>query len=382
MTATVIGVNLTWLVPGVVGGSEEYTMRLLQSVVDRLPDDILLRLYAREELIEAYPSVVERHQVLTVPRSFAGSKPGRVAVENSWLPIVSRGDHVMHHGGGIVPLVRSTPAVVTVHDPQPLDLPQHFGAIKRHWIGRMLPYSVRVARLVVCPSRFTAERLRTLLEVPESKLRVVLHGHPGRGSSADLEADAGADESPSARFGRYLLYPAIAYPHKRHVDVVRTLSALGPGHRDVAAVFTGRPGPMLGSVLEEAERLGVRHRVHVLGRVPGSELEALYRSAVALVFPSQYEGFGNPALEAMTAGCPVVASDAGALPEVIGDGGVVVPVGDIGALSNAVTKILADRTFAEDLVERGRARARRFDIGIAAGQLADVYGELAQTRRS
>jgi alpha-1,3-rhamnosyl/mannosyltransferase len=150
----------------------------------------------------------------------------------------------------------------------------------------------------------------------------------------------------------------------------------------LSVVFTGRPGPELATVGEEAERLGVADRVHILGRVPEAELARLYRDAEALVFPSAYEGFGNPALEAMSAGCPVVVSDAGALPEVVGDAGLVVPVGDVDAIASSVARLIADRSLADDLRRRGHRRAADFDLAIAATQLADVYGELAESRRS
>lgn len=376
-----IGVNLTWLMPGVVGGSEEYTMRLLQAVHDHLDPRIHLRIYGRSELFEAYPDLSDQYSVAVMPQvgiPGGGSRPGRVLMEQTWLAAVSGGDAAMHHAGGTIPYVRRQPAVVTVHDPQPLEFPEYFHPIKRRWLHQIIPYSVRAARLVLCPSRFTANRLRELLDVPEEKLRVVVHGHRADGETTDGET-AGLQVD---RFGRYLLYPAIAYPHKRHIDVVRALAELGSESGDVAAVFTGRPGPELEAVVAEAARLGVQERVHVLGRVPRADLEALYRSAQALVFPSAYEGFGNPALEAMSARCPVVVSDAGALPDVVGEAGVVVPVGDVGAIARSVEKLMADQTLADEFRRRGVARAADFDLGIAAAQLADVYGELAESRRS
>ncbi len=380
----VVGVNLTWLVPGVVGGSEEYTLRLLLAVPSLLPDHLRLRIYGRPDLLDAYPDLAGGAEYVTTPP--VRSKAARIALEHSWLAHRSRNDDVVHHAGGTVPYVRAKPTVVTVHDPQPLDHPENFDPVKRRWLALALPHSVRVARLVLCPSRYTADRLRQLLAVPEHRVRVVPHGHRVAGGPAGDAPSwssrvAGASIEPE-RFGRYLLYPAIAYPHKRHCDAVRLLACLGPGLDDVQVVFTGRPGPESGAIHAEAARLGVADRVHHLGRVPAPDLEDLYRSAAALVFPSAYEGFGNPALEAMSLGCPAVVSDAGALPEVVGDAGLVVPVGDVTALAEATRSVLVDRRLADELRAKGRARARCFDVGIAAARLADVYGELASTRRA
>jgi alpha-1,3-rhamnosyl/mannosyltransferase len=370
-----LGVNLTWLVPGVVGGSEEYTMRLLDAVAEPVESTISITLYGRGELFEAYPEIAAKYRTEAMPS--VGSKAGRIALEQTWLAGKARSDRAVHHAGGTVPFVRRQPAILTVHDPQPLDMPENFHPAKRRWLERVLPYSVNAAALVVCPSRFTADRLHTLLGTPEEKLRVVLHGHRSPSSAGQPLSTAGSVGPSSVGRGRYLLYPAIAYPHKRHIDAVRMLSNLGGEYDDVDLIFTGRPGPELHDVLSEAARLGIGARVKALGRIPATDLERLYRDANALVFPSAYEGFGNPALEAMSLGCPVIVSNAGALPEVVGDAGMVYPVGDVGALTAAVAKLLSDRTLSEDFRRRGRERARAFDACIAAGQLAEVYGEIA-----
>ncbi len=372
-----IGVNLTWLVPGVVGGSEEYTVRLLEAVQPLIADRLRLRLYVRPDFAAAHPTVADRHTMVTAPA--IGSKAGRVALEQTWLAAVTRNDQLVHHAGGTVPFLRSAPAIVTIHDLQPLEMPENFGPVKRAWLGRAIPHAVRSARLVVCPSRFTADRLRDLLGISEHKIRVVRHGHR---PTPCPRAGPGHRPPPVERFGRYLLYPAIAYRHKRHIDAVQALARLGPELDDVKLVFTGRQGPELDRVLAEASLLGVDGRVVALGRVPAAELDDLYRSAVALVFPSAYEGFGNPALEAMSAGCPVVAADGGALPEVVDDAGLLFPVGDSTALADAVTRILGEPALADSLRQRGLARAGSFDPGIAARQLADVYSEVVDSRHS
>jgi alpha-1,3-rhamnosyl/mannosyltransferase len=305
-------------------------------------------------------------------------------MEQTWLARASSDDDIVHHAGGTVPYVRLRPGIVTVHDLQPLEMPENFDPVKRRWLHHALPYAVRAARLVLCPSRFTADRLHQLLGVDPSRIRVVLHGHRSdRRSTADGERESRpvtdrTDRTDWAdRFGRFVLYPAIAYRHKRHCDVVRAVAGLGAGFEDVAVVFTGRAGPELESVLAEAERLGIGGRVHALGRIPAPDLDRLYRTAAALVFPSAYEGFGNPALEAMSAGCPVVAADGGALPEVVGDAGLLCPVGDAAAFTAAVERVLNGGDDIEAMVERGTKRAARFDSGIAAERLAAVYAELA-----
>lgn len=382
---SVVGVNLLWLVPGVVGGSEEYTIRLLRAVHDQDPDGIVLRLYARPDLLEAHPDLGQRFEVVTARHrepgrslgvgATSGSKAERVALESTWLAMVSRHDTVVHHPGGVIPLVRSRPAVLTIHDLQPLVWPHRFSLLKRRWLGAMIPYSARAARVVLCPSKFTAEAIVTHLGVDGDRVEVVHHPHdpvpPG-------VTDPARDHELRSRFGTYLLLPGIAYDHKRHRDLVAALDRLRHRFPDLAVVLTGGPGPASPALAAQIARLDLGPRVHVLGRVSEDELDALYRSAVAMVFPSSYEGFGNPVLEAMARGCPVVTTDATALPEVAGEAALAVPVGRPGALAAAVARILDEPGLADGLRRAGPERARSFCSGVAGQRLVDCYRRAVQ----
>ncbi len=364
-----VGVNLLWLVPGVVGGSEEYTLRLLGALDQLRCDDLWIRLYGQSSLFEAHPDLGRQFETQVAP-TWGGSKPARIAAENTWLAAVSRLDDLVHHAGGVVPLVRSQSPILTIHDLQPLEMPEHFSPAKRRWLGTMLPRSVRAARLVLCPSRFSADRVRDLLGVAPERLRVVHHGH--RPTEPGVQSEE-TDADLRARYGRYLLLPAIAYPHKRHADAVEALARLADRHPDLSLVLTGRPGPETPALHQLAAERGVEDRVHHLGRVPETDLDALYRSAAALIFPSAYEGFGNPVLEAMARGCPVVCTDAGALPEVLGEAGLMVPVARPGALAAAVARVLDEPGLADSLREAGVARAARFSWLDAGRELAAAY---------
>jgi alpha-1,3-rhamnosyl/mannosyltransferase len=376
VTAT-IGVNLLWLVPGVVGGSEEYTLRLLRSLDTVDADDLWLRIYGRRELFDTHPDLARRFECEVAPAR--GGKPARVAAENTWLARATRHDDVVHHAGGVVPLVRSRPAVLTIHDLQPLEMPQNFSMVKRRWLRAVIPRSAHAARLVVCPSRFTADRIHDLLGVPETRTRVVPQGHDD--DPVD-EGISGAGEGTAAelhrRYGRYLLYPSISYAHKRHIDLVAALDHLRNRFADLSVVFTGRPGPEDGNLRAQAAERCLSERIHLLGRVPVDELDALYRSAEAVVIPSEYEGFGNPVLEAMARGRPVIVADAGALPEVCGDAGLVVAVRHPVALAAAVARVLDEPGLAERLSVSGLERSRDFSWSEAGRRLAGVYRSALQ----
>jgi alpha-1,3-rhamnosyl/mannosyltransferase len=367
----VVGVNLLWLVPGVVGGSEEYTVRLLAALDELAPQDLRLRLYVRPELHRAHPDLVGRFESVPVPRG-VGAKSARVAAEHSWLAAVTRSDALVHHPGGVVPLVRSTPVVVTIHDLQPLDLPQHFSSLKRAWLGSMLPRSVRAARLVLTPSRFTADRLVQRLGADPARVRVVPHGHPPVRPGPPEPADAARLRD---RFGSFVLYPGIAYPHKRHVDLLEAFARLAPDHPELSLVLTGGPAGATAEIERWCRTSAVGQRVHRLGRVPAAELDLLLRAAAVVAIPSEYEGFGNPALEAMARATPTVVSEAGSLPEVVDDAALVVPVRDPAALARAVDSVLRNPGVAERLRRDGPTRAEGFDDESAGRALLNSYRE-------
>ncbi len=362
-----VGINLTWLDPGVVGGSEEYSIRLVRSLAERSPDDLRFVLYCRQATLERYSDLADCFDTEIMP-VVKPNKAARVALENSWMAVPSRGHELMHHMGGVVPLIRTRPDIVTVYDLQPLEQPENFGVVKRRWLASTVPASVRAARLVVSPSLFTRDRLIETLGVPAEKIRVVPFGFE---PPSVIDVDA-----PSASgLGRYFLYPAITYVHKRHCDLVAALARLPEECGDVRLVFTGRPGPQTLPLRRQAQDLGVADRVLFTGRVSEASLTELYRNAVALAFPSSYEGFGNPCIEAMNVGCPIVTSDGGSLPEVAGPAAIRVPVGDVDSWVAAMVTLASSESERRRLAVNGYEQISTFAPEAATDRLLEVYRE-------
>jgi alpha-1,3-rhamnosyl/mannosyltransferase len=152
--------------------------------------------------------------------------------------------------------------------------------------------------------------------------------------------------------------------------VVVRATALVP---DALLVLTGGAGPEELAVARLVDDLELTGRVVRTGRVPFERLDALYRGAVACVFPSQFEGVGIPVLEAMARGCPVIAADATALPHVVGDAGDLVAAGDVEAWAAAMRRMAADSTHRAALIEAGRARVRRWAPEVSAAQLVAAW---------
>jgi alpha-1,3-rhamnosyl/mannosyltransferase len=370
-----VGVNLLWLVPGVVGGSEQYAARLLSALADAAPDDVELVVFALRPFAEAHAALASRFTVVTAPID-GRNKPLRVAFENTWLPrqVRRRRIQVMHHIGGRVPLVSFTPSVVTIHDLQPIDHPENFSFVKRRFLGRALPRAARRARVVTAPSDFVRRGIVARFGVDDARTAVVSAPVPVPDRTGTPRArPAVAGSQP------FFLYPAITYAHKNHGTLLDAFARLLSDRPQVRLLLTGGEGPCELDVRAHIDRLAIPSAVVRTGRLPHDELDALFDHAVALVFPSRYEGFGLPVVEAMAAGCPVIAADATALPEVVGDAGRLVDPDDVEGWRKAMEEQLdADRQAAG---ERGRARVAAFDAASSVAAVLRAYHRVASGAR-
>ncbi len=370
-----VAVNLTWLVPGVVGGTETYATGLLRALA-RCPRER----HGVELMLVALPALAQAHPDLTAafPTTFAPLPPGRhvvrrVALESTWLPAVlqrARPDVVHHLGGVVPPGSRAAPgaSVVTVHDLQYLHHPEYFSRAKRAYLHAVTVPSLRAADVVMTPSRFTGQDLVSRLGVQADRVVVVppvlqdLAPPDGPGPDAHDAMGAMGDGR------RWVHYPAALYPHKNHLTLLAAFAQLAADLPDVDLVLTGASGAgawgSAGSVevaLRDAiSRAGLQQRVRVLGHLERARYQRVAHGAAAMAFPSRFEGYGLPVAEAMRAGVPVLAADAGALPEVVGSapaGAMLLHPDDTAGWERALREVLTDAGVRTRLAADGRRRA-------------------------
>lgn len=323
---------------------------------------------AREVLLRAPHKSVWDHRAL--PRALRRDRPDVV-----WFPqnVISLGVRI--------------PSVVTVHDLLYFHIPEYphreYLPADILYMRAMIPRSLRLARAVACDSEWTRRDAIRLLGIPEDKMRVIPLA-PGRAFLDAVRTGPGGEVAEKYRLKRpYFLYAGTRSVRKN----IRTLfEAFARCHREIPhdLVLTGGGGNV---VVEDPaddvlDRHGLRDRVRVLGLIPQADLVALYRGADAFVYPSRYEGFGLPPLEAMACGCPVICSRATSLPEVVGDAALLFDPASPAELEAHLRALASRPDLREQLKAAGLARAARFSYRSSAQALLALLEGAAEVPRN
>jgi glycosyltransferase involved in cell wall biosynthesis len=320
------------------------------------------------ELLRALPAAVDAELTATVQRDAVRELPAGVSartypvadgIRRVSAALRSVGDADLVHGlDATLPARVRVPSVVTVHDLAVFDVPWAFS--RRRALGRrlLLRHAARAADALIAVSPFTAERLRACL----GRDAFVIPEAPASGCvPATAEAiDGVRDKYELAE--RFVL-------HVGNIDPRKDLGGLS-----AACARAGVPLVLAGVPSRSSATDGLR--AQLLGYVPPADLNALYGAATMVAYPSRYEGFGLPPLEAMACGAPVVASRVASLPELVGDAALLVTPGDTGELAAAIADLVADEGRRRELAGAGMARARRFSWDHTAALTARVYRDL------
>lgn len=355
-----LGINLLYLVPRQVGGTEIYARRLVAAIARERPE-LEITCFCGREAGAVLPDAAWPASVRTVALPVrAARKPLRLAAELGLLPRAATraGVELLHSLGTTAPLHGRFVRVTTVHDLIYHHYPDSFPPAARLGLELVVPAGARRSHRVQVSSRATRDELVDELRLPAGRIDVVPLGF-----GMDAPGDAAPEAVLRARLGLggapVVLSVAAALPHK---NLDRLLDAFARLRAEPAPVLvmTGHAGRRTAELAARMRSLGIEDRVRLTGWLEDEEVEGLYRLAAVFAYPSLHEGFGMPVLEAMRRGVPVLSSDATSLPEVAGDAAVLVDARSVDALAGGLGRLLADERLRADLVRRGRERAAGF----------------------
>jgi glycosyltransferase involved in cell wall biosynthesis len=291
---------------------------------------------------------------------------------------LTKGADIVHYPQSVFPyyMPMDFPVVITAHDIVHEFFPGNFS--KRDLRYRKVIYgpSAEAATRIIAVSNFTKKTLMEKYNIDGSRISVINQGC----DEAFAVEDRAAMENVKKKYGlpeRFLLYTAATWPHKNHINLIRGMKMLKEKHGfSDKLILTGCPVEGHDKLIVEIDALGLSEDVRFIGHIPYEELPALFRLATLMVFPSLFEGFGVPVIEAMKAGLPVACSNVASLPEVGGDAVLYFDPESPEDISKKVMTLIEDKGMREKLVEKGIMRASQFTWEKNAVETLKVYKEV------
>jgi glycosyltransferase involved in cell wall biosynthesis len=362
MTATRphIGLNLIFLVPGETGGMEVAARELIPALLARAPTEMRFTAFVNREAASAGGGPwAELLPAVTVPVN-ARNRVQWVLGEQALLPRMAAraGVDLVHSLASTAPLRGRFRRVVTIHDLIYARFPEAHSGLRDKGMGVLVPWAARRSDRVIVDSQSTRTDLIELLGIDSGGIDVVPLGLGAVRRESPL-----AEQQVRARFDlggrRTVLSLSAKRPHKNLAALIGALAKIDADRRPLL-LLPGYPTWHEQELRERARTAGVERDVRFLGWLSGAELEGLWAIADAFVFPSLYEGFGLPVLEAMARGVPVASSNASSLPEVAGEAALLFDPRDESAIAAALGRLLGDSALVEELRARGLERVRQF----------------------
>jgi glycosyltransferase involved in cell wall biosynthesis len=294
----------------------------------------------------------------------------RIVWEQAVQPALTGQLDLLHALAYVTPVLTRKPTVVTVHDLSFLHNPERFRAANRNYLQLFTRLSVKRAKRVIAVSEHTKKDVMQVYGLPADKIDVVYSGldsHFRRPPTQEIEEFRLAHGLPE----RFILYLGTIEPRKNLSTLIRAYDKVRP--EGIKLVCAGGRGWMYQDVFQTVEELRLSRDVIFPGFLPEDDLPLWYSAAEVFVYPSAYEGFGLPVIEALACKVPTITTNASSLPEAAGDAALMVPPDDSEALADTLANLLADPALQSDLATRGPKQAGRFTWQRAACDTANVY---------
>jgi glycosyltransferase involved in cell wall biosynthesis len=373
-----IGIDASRLAVAQRTGTENYAFEIIRGLAETLAQS------ATPHRLTLYFNRPPAETVLASLGLPTSAKLRIIPFPRLWTHLRLSREMLLHRPGvlfvpaHVLPPIHPARSVVTIHDLGYLYYPQAHPARSRRYLDLSTRYSATLARRVIAISQATRNDLIRHYDVKPAKIEVIYHGYDRQRffPQTDEAAKTSARERYGIKPGRFLFYVGTIQPRKNLYRLLEAWAGLAaePEFGDLQLVLAGKPGWLSQPIMDRAAELQARFpgRLNLPGYVDEADLPALLSAAEAFVFPSLYEGFGMPVLEALACGCPVVCSNASSLPEVAGEAALYHHPLDTLALQAQLRRLLTQPGLRNELILKGLNQAARFSWETAAQQTLQV----------
>lgn len=372
-----IGIDASRAATAQATGTEVYSQHLIRALIDAAPDRYFRLYFNRPPGDDRLLADHVESCVIPFPRLWTHIRLS--------LEMARRAPDVLFVPSHVLPLLRPRRSVATIHDLGYRHFPGAHPAAQRLYLDWSTRWNARTSARVIADSRATKDDLVRFYHTPAGKIIVA---YPGLDPALRRVEDPQRLQEIESRYGiagDYLLTLGTLQPRK---NLTRLIEAFSRSQAQAyQLVIAGKKGWLYNDLFAQVSRLGLSHRVIFTGYLPDEDKPALISGATALVFPSLYEGFGFPVIEAMACGTPVVCSNTSSLPEIAGDAStgteqaaaLLVDPLDVAALAAAIDRILSDSVLRWTLIARGYIKAAQFTWQACARTVLAVLEEVAQS---
>jgi glycosyltransferase involved in cell wall biosynthesis len=365
--------------PGKPGGAGNYIINLARSLLELdCGHELVIFCHASDRALFQFDPKQQAslHDVPDLNRGL------RLAWEQVGLPrlLAQLRVDLLHSPHYTMPLRAGIPVVVTFHDMTFFLYPEYHTPVKRLFFPPMIRQSAARAAALLAVSESTRQDAMRLLGIPPQKISTT---HLGFDPQYLRVEDPARLEQVRQKYrlpARFLLHVGTLEPRKNHPNLLKAFDIIAHSNPDIALVLVGGEGWNARQIDQQITELRHGERIFRLGYADHDDLPALYRLAEVFVYPSIYEGYGLPVLEAMACGTPTITSTVSSMPEIIGDAGITVPPDDPIELSAAMARLLGNKPLAAELTQKAQIRAREFTWGKTAEQTLIIYERILRER--
>lgn len=355
-----------------------YTKNLINELHEIEDESECLLFPIEEKITKKY-----KKNIIALFKVFYGIK--RMLWEQISMPFFlwANGINIFHSPAYVCPLIKTCPTVVTIHDMAYLLYPEKFVSAYRNYLKFWIPICTLSVDKIITDSQCSKKDIVRLLKIPENKVEVVYLGKSKEFMPIKDISIINELKEKYKLYNDFILYVGTIEPRKNISGLIRAYRTLKDLYPDFAykLVIGGEKGWLYSDIFNLVKKLSLLNDVIFLGFIPNNELPVLYNAAKVFVYPSLYEGFGLPVLEAMACGTPVVTSNTSSLPEIVGDAGILVDPLDDKALAQAINRILIDSEFRNNLISKGKERAKLFSWEKTAERTMEVYKKILKTNK-